>query len=253
MEVRDWKLEGRHSIRFDPTPPPSPTTITITITIAAVMSTLAFLYAPVSHHQRRNGNGYELPSLAGGLSLFPFLQQPKGSFLSSSPPNLSIAIPSKSASEPTSNSGLPTSSSSPSSPLPSLELEQGPQRYAAYAMRLKTLIVTSSRYIAYSSDIGEAFRPLTRPEVVRAAYGISWLYLISDVAYAGYKAANAHETAANEHGIATAIQEKAHLSPPEIGKQEGADPSKHSETSHVGFIMARRAVFQSLASMALRK
>lgn len=37
------------------------------------------------------------------------------------------------------------------------------------------------RYIAYSSDIGEAFRPLTSPNFVRAAYGISWAYVSTSI------------------------------------------------------------------------
>lgn len=59
--------------------------------------------------------------------------------------------------------------------------EEGAGRYVAYVSRLKTILTTGSRYIAYSSDIGEAFRPLTRPAVVTAAYGISWAYVFSDV------------------------------------------------------------------------
>ncbi|PWN52653.1 hypothetical protein IE53DRAFT_304455, partial [Violaceomyces palustris] len=102
-----------------------------------------------------------------------------------------------------------------------------PARYAAYAMRLKTLIIASSRYVAYTSDIGEAFRPLTRPEVVKAAYGISWAYLIGDVAYAGYKASK------NQGPL------------PPFGE------STNSDSIHVGLVMARRAIFQAIASMAL--
>ena len=28
-----------------------------------------------------------------------------------------------------------------------------------------------------TSDVGEAFRPIVPPSIVKAAYGISWLYL----------------------------------------------------------------------------
>ncbi|KAJ7781553.1 mitochondrial 18 KDa protein-domain-containing protein, partial [Mycena metata] len=45
-----------------------------------------------------------------------------------------------------------------------------------------------TRYIAYTSDIGEAFRPVVPPWMVTAAYGISWLYLGGDVSYEAYKA-----------------------------------------------------------------
>jgi hypothetical protein len=77
-------------------------------------------------------------------------------------------------------------------------VEEGPTRYAAFAVRLRTLITASSRCepalfhllmqtckadslqlidVAYSSDIGEAFRPLTNPYFVRGAYAVSWTYM----------------------------------------------------------------------------
>ncbi|WFD05125.1 hypothetical protein MVES1_000451 [Malassezia vespertilionis] len=98
---------------------------------------------------------------------------------------------------------------------------EGIGRYAAYAARLRTLITTGSRYIAYSSDIGEAFRPLTKPIVVSAAYGISWAYIISDVGYTVWHASN-------------------HM-----------DPNDSSYKKDLAWIGARRTVFQTLASMFL--
>lgn len=44
-------------------------------------------------------------------------------------------------------------------------------RYLAYLARYKSLFVASSRYLAYSSDVGEAFRPVTAPLFVNAMYG----------------------------------------------------------------------------------
>ncbi|CBQ70065.1 conserved hypothetical protein [Sporisorium reilianum SRZ2] len=112
-----------------------------------------------------------------------------------------LSTPSPTSSQPSSASGLatPTLSSSSSTDTTSevIDLENGPTRYAAYLMRLKTVILASSRYVAYSSDIGEAFRPLTRPEVVRGAYAISWTYILGDVLYAGYKAAKQYEALAS--------------------------------------------------------
>ncbi|PWN45064.1 hypothetical protein IE81DRAFT_320663 [Ceraceosorus guamensis] len=149
-------------------------------------------------------------------------------------------------------------------------LEEGPSRYAAYAMRLRTLITSTSRYVAYTSDIGEAFRPLTSPAFVRACYGISWAYLVGDVGYAGYKAHQQHEH--DTAGIATKVEDKAKEAV-NVGtdklKQIVGDSGQrvelrrshdgslekhaagHSDFSHVGLVMARRAVFQSIASMAL--
>ncbi|KAE8179932.1 hypothetical protein CF328_g9325, partial [Tilletia controversa] len=86
-------------------------------------------------------------------------------------------------------------SSSPSARHPSegdrdavqTQLEEGPARALAYAARIRTFLLASSRYVAYTSDIGEAIRPIVTPAVVKAAYAVSWLYLSGDVGYAGYR------------------------------------------------------------------
>ncbi|KAG1136965.1 hypothetical protein G6F37_011368 [Rhizopus arrhizus] len=88
-------------------------------------------------------------------------------------------------------------------------------RYLGYAGRLRTALVASTRYLAYTSDVGEAFRPIVHPAIVTAAYGISWAYLGLDVGYEGYKAYHA-----------------------------GQDQSVIAATC------VKRGVFQSLASMA---
>ncbi|KAJ7228937.1 mitochondrial 18 KDa protein-domain-containing protein [Mycena pura] len=100
-------------------------------------------------------------------------------------------------------------------------------RYAAYGARLRTALRASSRYIAYTSDVGEAFRPVINPVMVRACYGISWLYLLGDVGYESYKA--------HRHGP-TAF-EAAHF----------------SEPVRIGMAAAERATFQSIASMFVHK
>lgn len=64
-------------------------------------------------------------------------------------------------------------------------------RYLGYAGRLRTALAASTRYLAYTSDVGEAFRPIVHPAIVTAAYGISWAYLGLDVGYEGYKAYHA--------------------------------------------------------------
>lgn len=56
---------------------------------------------------------------------------------------------------------------------------------------------------AYTSEMGEALRPLTKPWVVRGAYAVSWTYIIVDVAYAGYKAAKQYESIASTTFSAT--------------------------------------------------
>lgn len=66
---------------------------------------------------------------------------------------------------------------------------------SGYLARLRPL-AAAGRYVAYTSDIGESFRPVVSPRTVTAAYGISWAYLIGDVVFESVKArARAEETA----------------------------------------------------------
>ncbi|KAJ7276140.1 mitochondrial 18 KDa protein-domain-containing protein [Mycena haematopus] len=98
-------------------------------------------------------------------------------------------------------------------------------RYAAYGARLRTALRAGTRYVAYTSDVGEAFRPVVPPWVVSAAYGISWLYLAGDVSYESYKA----------HRRGPSALEAAHF----------------SEPVRISMVAVERATFQSIASMAL--
>ncbi|KAK9466706.1 mitochondrial 18 KDa protein-domain-containing protein [Lipomyces arxii] len=103
-------------------------------------------------------------------------------------------------------------------------------RYAAYANRLR-IVMAAQRYVAYTSDIGESFRPLVRPAVVTTAYGISWSYVIGDVAYEGYKAR---------------LREEEYLGLKAKGEEltTGVPPDWR-------VAMLQRGVFQSIASMGL--
>lgn len=65
--------------------------------------------------------------------------------------------------------------------------EESNLRYAAYANRIRTILVASHRYVAYTSDIGESFRPVAHPYLVKMGYGVSWLYILGDVSYAAWK------------------------------------------------------------------
>ncbi|EDR14185.1 uncharacterized protein LACBIDRAFT_182430 [Laccaria bicolor S238N-H82] len=98
-------------------------------------------------------------------------------------------------------------------------------RYLAYGARLRTALRAGTRYIAYTSDVGEAFRPVVPPWIVTAAYGVSWLYLSGDVAYEAYKA----------HHRGPSPMEAANF----------------SEPTRLGIVAVQRATFQSIASMAL--
>jgi len=104
-------------------------------------------------------------------------------------------------------------------PLGSAALSRGdvisnsfPLRYGAYTAALARIV----RYAAYTSDVGEAFRPVVHRRVVQAAYGVSWAYVVGDCAYDHY-----HMT---HNGVS------------------GAD---------LWAMTAKRVVFQSVASMAL--
>ena len=72
-------------------------------------------------------------------------------------------------------------------------------RYAGYSARAARVlgvvsksVKASSRYIAYSSDVGEAARPLVSPNFVKAMYGVAFAYVGYDVYSAG---SNAMKTA----------------------------------------------------------
>jgi len=93
-------------------------------------------------------------------------------------------------------------------------------RYAAYGSRIRTAMMAASRYTAYMSDVGESFRPVAHPRIVRAAYGVSWTYIVGDVVYESYRCRKRH--------------------PVPIGL--GDD---------YRFVFVKRAAFQTVASMAL--
>eukprot|EP00667_Euglena_gracilis_P018999 EG_transcript_20265 len=61
-------------------------------------------------------------------------------------------------------------------------------RYAAYIGPVSRF----ARYLAYMSDVGEAFRPVINRTFVRLGYAVSWGYCAGDVAYEAYKAHSRH-------------------------------------------------------------
>ena len=53
------------------------------------------------------------------------------------------------------------------------DTRDGPGRLAAYAARMRNLVaIKGIRYVGYSSDVGEAFRPLVPRWFVNATYGL---------------------------------------------------------------------------------
>lgn len=99
-------------------------------------------------------------------------------------------------------------------------------RYAAYATRIRTILLSAHRYVAYTSDIGESFRPIAHPYLVKSAYGISWAYLIGDVSHESYKAYWRNERLAKEGKTVPGLEDWKSIA-------------------------VQRATFQGLASMGL--
>lgn len=125
--------------------------------------------------------------------------------------------------------------------------EEGNLRYAAYANRFRTILLASHRYVAYTSDIGESFRPVAHPFLVKFGYGISWAYLIGDVSYASWKVKMKSEgrympglkpwnTAPPADAAAAALYKRDNLSLADTDWR---------------VMFVKRGIFQSLASMAL--
>ncbi|KAI9754348.1 MAG: hypothetical protein M4579_004746 [Chaenotheca gracillima] len=135
-------------------------------------------------------------------------------------------------------------------------------RYAAYATRFRTILISAQRYVAYTSDIGESFRPVAHPYLIKGAYGISWAYLIGDVSNEGYKAYCRNQRVLNP-GLAVAeAQENVQKSGKILPKAElksaagvGADspltPGTVAPLDDWRTVMVQRGLFQSLASMGL--
>ncbi|KAL9118452.1 MAG: hypothetical protein Q9187_005004 [Circinaria calcarea] len=127
-------------------------------------------------------------------------------------------------------------------------------RYAAYASRLRTILLSAHRYVAYTSDIGESLRSIAHPWLVRGAYGISWAYLLGDVSHEGYKAYLRNQRVVHP-GVPGVVAESAtdatvhtKSSP---GKIEGPRPGHVLAIEDYRSVMLQRAVFQSVASMGL--
>ena len=116
--------------------------------------------------------------------------------------------------------------------------------------------------MAYTSDIGESFRPIAHPYLIRSAYGISWAYLIGDVGHEGYKAYLRNQRARHpyEPGVLAKGVQDARTTVGDLAsgvKEDGkageigwtAKPVPMIEDYRS--VMLQRAVFQSVASMGL--
>jgi len=122
-------------------------------------------------------------------------------------------------------------------------------RYAGYAARARTIMLSAHRYVAYTSDIGESFRPVAHPNIVRAAYGISWLYILGDVSHEGYRAYWHNQRILNPSLQLTPHQEKVTGLPGTVVNPTAAGVIPPLEDYRT--VMVQRGIFQSLASMGL--
>ncbi|KAF2729996.1 hypothetical protein EJ04DRAFT_555750 [Polyplosphaeria fusca] len=133
-----------------------------------------------------------------------------------------------------------------------------PVRYAAYASRIRTIMLSAHRYVAYTSDIGESFRPIAHPVLVRGAYAVSWAYLTGDVAHEGYKAYLRNQRMRHPElhegktpvAAMSAIERVAEKMGVSVGGGEEG-PGRVPAIEDYRAVMAQRAVFQGLASMGL--
>lgn len=148
-------------------------------------------------------------------------------------------------------------------------------------------MLSAHRYVAYTSDIGESFRPIAHPFLVRGAYAVSWLYLTGDVAHEGYKAyvrnqkvlhpenytdgpAQINEQAKENRdmaatgkatGVVGQVQQLAQKATSTEGIKVGGQGSVLTGGEVIGgripaiedyrAVMAQRAIFQAVASMGL--
>jgi fission process protein 1 len=110
--------------------------------------------------------------------------------------------------------------------------------------------------VAYTSDIGESFRPVASPALVRTAYGISWAYLVGDVAHEGYKAYCSNQKILHPELPREATQKhyndaKTDVTSIPVSNKLVATPGSVSRLEDYRTVMVQRAVFQSIASMGL--
>ncbi|TAQ87125.1 hypothetical protein B7494_g4547 [Chlorociboria aeruginascens] len=129
-------------------------------------------------------------------------------------------------------------------------------RYAAYASRIRTALLSAQRYVAYTSDIGESFRPVAHPNLVRAAYGVSWAYLVGDVAHEGYKAYCSNQRTLHPELPREASQEHYNDALTDLktaANEAGVSitPGTVAPLNDYRTVMAQRAIFQGVASMGL--
>jgi mitochondrial fission process protein 1 len=110
--------------------------------------------------------------------------------------------------------------------------------------------------VAYTSDIGESFRPVAHPNLVRTAYGISWAYILGDVGHEGYKAYCSNQRTLHPELPREAAHERyndAKTDKKMVAHDAGVElvPHKVTPLNDYRTVMAQRFIFQAIASMGL--
>ena len=112
-------------------------------------------------------------------------------------------------------------------------------------------MLSAQRYVAYTSDIGESFRPIAHPYLVKGAYAISWAYLIGDVSNEGYKAYCRQQRLLAPAPGATPPNATSAIASASAEAEAAPERQRIPTLEDYRTIMAQRAVFQSIASMGL--
>ncbi|KAI9352148.1 mitochondrial 18 KDa protein-domain-containing protein [Obelidium mucronatum] len=73
------------------------------------------------------------------------------------------------------------------SSLDDIDTVDTPARYLGLLGRVRNVVMAQSRLMAYTSEVGEAFRPIASPMFVTGAYAVSWAYVLGDVGFETYK------------------------------------------------------------------
>ncbi|KAJ3391770.1 hypothetical protein HDU84_005332 [Entophlyctis sp. JEL0112] len=81
----------------------------------------------------------------------------------------------------------PSSTADASDEVDDFDTVESPFRYLGLVGRLRNVVIAQSRLLAYTSEVGEAFRPIASPIFVTGAYAVSWAYVIGDVGFESYK------------------------------------------------------------------
>ena len=111
------------------------------------------------------------------------------------------------------------------------DIEEGPLRYAAYARRAVQAFLVKGRLAAYTSDVGESVRPVVPSWIVRACYGMTWLYVAVDVGYntsEAYLAGKPNETIARTAVHATVFQVIASVLVPSLIIHQAVHMAQHA-------------------------